>query len=174
MTRVTRMVMKHRQWFFKGFILKTFKQYLHETPDASSKVAYHWTNFISSTNILKHDYFRATAGQTIKGLSTTTDENYKWSSWHICFVLSLSEFAKDYTITPVEESIHDDHGKKVDESEMVIVSDSAITQAHKYITEIRYASPRNELDKKELDIFLKQANEYSERYKHIAIISMNL
>jgi hypothetical protein len=117
---------------------------LSEIVNKTADVVYHCTNYEAAVNILNHDYFRSTKGKTLKGLSTTTDKNYFWGSSDVRFVLDLDKLKKDYKIEETDEQLKSG-GNHLDESELVVVSDGAITSAHKYIIEIQH-TPKKSLE----------------------------
>jgi hypothetical protein len=131
---------------------------LSEIVDKSAKVVYHCTSYEAGINILKHDYFRATKGKHLTGLSTTTDKHYFWGRSEVRFVLDLAQLRRDYKVEETDEKITMNDRGLLDESELVVVSDSAITEAHKYIIKVEYTS--GQFAKK----FLEQLEEYKKKF----------
>lgn len=109
------------------------KQYIKEKANLNSKVLYHVTNFESTQNILKHNYFRTSINTETgkRGLSTTTDKRYIWGQKEIRFILNTKKVKAKYKLLIVEPLKGID-----DESEVLILKDGAITDANKYIDRI--------------------------------------
>ncbi len=123
--------------------------------DIESKIKndqlYHLTNKEAAKNIMTHNYFRPSLG-TIhkKGLSTTFDPTYVWGRGEIRFVLSYKKLKSDYELMFVDEGLNG-----VDESEIKVMSDSAIMNARKYIIDIIYKGSDASL-KDQIDSFLSE------------------
>jgi hypothetical protein len=120
---------------------------------------YHVTKYSSAKNILDHDYFRVGEGSSGgKGLSTTEDPSYFWGSKEVRFVLDPVKLANDYKGKKVAEKIYEGD-KLLEESEIRVMSDSAITDAHNYISRIQYNS--NDADTDFLDSLIKYSSKYN-------------
>lgn len=129
-------------------------------------VSYHCTTFLRAANILHHNYFRSTQGQKFQGLSTTTDKHYFWGSREVRFVLDLTRLRKDFKCIDVAEDIHDGAGNKVNESEILILSDKAIEHANKYIELVEYTDDPNKMSSSQADVesFMKQIEPYKKKW----------
>jgi len=125
----------------------------------SSNELYHVTKFKSALNIMKHDYFRRSKGTIgLYGLSTTTDKNYWWGSEEVRFVINKKKIGRDYKLQDVDE------GLGVNESEVKVLSNKAIMNAHKYIDRIEYFSSNKEPSfENELNKYTKKHNLKSKR-----------
>lgn len=110
----------------------------------SSSKLYHVTRYENAANILKHDYFRSSKGLRFEGLSTTTNPNYWWGEKQVRFVLDRNKLEKDYDLIDEDEGLSYDTGEKLDESEVVVLSNKAIKNAKKYIKIVEYKpSPKD-------------------------------
>lgn len=136
---------------------------LSEIVNKTANVVYHCTKYEGAMSIMTHDYFRSTKGKILTGLSTTTDKNYFWGSSEVRFVLDLGMLRKDYKVEETDEKIPVKGEPTLDESELVVISDGAITEAHKYIIEIQYTPIK--ADFKEMqDKFMSKIKAYCEKY----------
>jgi hypothetical protein len=111
----------------------------HEMIASSETDLYHCTRYENAANILKHNYFRPSKGQDgISGLSTTTNPNYWWGSHEVRFVLDAKKLAQLYELKPVQETIYTTGHELLNESEILVVSDTAIMNALDYVKRIDY------------------------------------
>lgn len=134
-----------------------FKDYLLEF---KIDTVYHVTNIDSAFNILTHDYFRTRINSETnkQGLSTTFDKNYLWGGGAIRFVLDLNKLKKNYKTEKVNSIVG------VDESEILILSDSPITHCHKYIKGIDILKKKDSSYKVSYETIVNKIEEYKKVY----------
>lgn len=127
----------------------------------SYRELYHVTTYKNAINILNYNYFRPSEGTNgLRGLSTTTDRNYWWGSREVRFVIDKKSIERYYELIDIDEGIYMDDGDKLDESEILIISDSAIKEIDRFIIRIEYVESKD----RNYESFIKALNNYKDKY----------
>lgn len=125
---------------------------------------YHATTYEAATNILMHNYFRSTSGIGGTGLSTTTDPHYWWGSKEVRFVIDARKISRVWPTKMVDERLM---GGKLKESEVLIMTDRAITNIDKYLLEIQYVKTVDKYSRRTHSNFIHTLNEYIDKFPHV-------
>ena len=142
--------------------MKTFKEYLIESPDINSKELYHFTNYESAINIFTHNYLKVFKypESIYKGLSTTTDKTISHGSKEVLIILNHHKIKQKYKTIPINSIVG------IDESEILVVSDNPIINLDKYIDfiQIFYIKHSDEVYNECVKIVGKFANKHQIKY----------
>ena len=123
---------------------------------------YHVTKYQSAANILENDYFRQSSVMSgPRGFSTTEDPDYWWGSREVRFVLSRGKLGQKYKMAKQREKIFMNNGKRLKESEVRVLTNSALVNAHTFVKSIQYVRDESNPFFAE---FMDRLQEYTRKY----------